>query len=287
MTGTFSMRNIERNRIMRLIIRIFALTALLIACDCVAQQGSTSPLFTSDWLIRGGIQRSEADVRLGLGNEELGTIPIVDLDRLDLDPRFTSGWLDITWQAPERWSWGFNYFESRAEGENVTDEDLQFGDLLIPAGTGVLSEFETKFYVLNGYYDFYQAPNRSAGLGFGIYSLDLAASLQEVIAGEPGGIVQGADVLAPLPTLSIYYKQAFNDKWSFTADFNYFGLSVDKYDGNIFSGRVAFDYWLNENWGLGLGLNYVDIDLTIEDDPFDQLYDVQYDSYFLYLSFGF
>jgi hypothetical protein len=31
----------------------------------------------------------------------------------------------------------------------------------------------------------------------------------------------------------------------------------------------------------------VDLDLTIDDDPFEQLYEVQYDSLFFYATFGF
>jgi hypothetical protein len=85
----------------------------------------------------------------------------------------------------------------------------------------------------------------------------------------------------------VYYKHAFNEKWAFVTDVNYFGLTIDDFDGNVFAARASLDYWFNEHWGLGAGLSFVDIDLTVEDEPFDKLFDVQYNSYFLYLTYGF
>ena len=97
----------------------------------------------------------------------------------------------------------------------------------------------------------------------------------------------GGDVLAPLPTLSLYYKHAFNDKWAFISNVRYFSASIDKYDGEIVAALVSLDYWINENWGLGIGYSYVDLDLTIDEQIFDQRYIVEYDSIFVYATFGF
>ena len=114
----------------------------------------------------------DAQVGAGLGNEQLGSIPIVDLKAGGANTTTTSFWADIIWQAPERWSYGFTYFKSEADTEQITSSDITFGDLVIPTGTGFRGDFETKFYVLNAYYDFYQSPHNSAGVGLGLYALD-------------------------------------------------------------------------------------------------------------------
>ena len=261
--------------------------SFLVSPNVMAQDAADHPLFTDDWLFRVGGQRTDASVGVGLANEELGEIPIFDLDKAGVDPKFSSLWAHIIWQAPERWSWGFNYFRSEVDGETLTDSDIMFGDLEIPAGTGVRSEFITNFYVLNGYYDFFQRPGSSAGVGLGIYALEMDIELQAVVGGTPGATSESADTLAPLPTLSLYYKHAFNDKWAFMADTGYFSANIDDYDGDIFAARVSVDYWFNENWGLGAGYNYVDIDLTVDGNIFDQRYEVQWDSFFLFLTAGF
>jgi hypothetical protein len=262
-------------------------TLLLVASDVSAQQASDHPLFSDDWLFRLGGQNTDAEVSFGLANETLGEIPVYDLDGAGVDTDFGSFWAHVIWQAPERWSFGFNYFRSEVDGERIADEDIFFGDLEIPAGTGYQSEFVTNFYVLNGYYEFFQRPNQAAGVGLGIYALEMDLQLQSLIGGQTGATQESADTLAPLPTLSLYYKHAFNDRWAIWADMGYFSANIDKYDGEIVAGRVSLDYWINKNWGLGVGYNYVDVDLTVDERIYDQRYKVQWDSFFLFLTAGF
>jgi hypothetical protein len=263
------------------------ITLLCAALDASAQDGSNNPLLSSDWLIRIGGQQSDADASIGLSNEELGEIPIVDLNRLGVDSEVTSLWANFLWQAPERWSVGFNYFQAEAEGSRITDEDIEFGDLVIPAGTGINAKFTTDFYVLNAYYDLFQRPDKSLGVGVGIYALDLGMALQKQVGGELTDRTEAADALAPLPTLSMYYQHAFNEHWAWMVDFSWLSANIDQYDGDVFATRIALDYWFNEHWGVGAGYTYVDLDLTIDKDVFDQLYEVQYDSMFIYATFGF
>jgi hypothetical protein len=260
---------------------------LLVSANSMAQESSGNPLLDSDWLFRTGWQRIDAEASIGLANPEFGTIPVIDFDALGVDPAFNSIWLEGIWQSPERWSVGFNYFQSKAEGAQTTSQDIEFGDLLIPAGTGVRTQFETKFYILNAYYDFYQGPNSVAGVGFGVYGLDLVGSIEVLIGEDRSGTAESADVLAPLPTASLYYTHAFNSHWAISADVDWFGLSINKYDGSMLAGSINVDYWINDHWGLGLGYSYVDLDLTVDEPRYDELYKVEYDSYFLYISFGF
>lgn len=262
-------------------------TLLVTTFNLSAEDGSGHPLFEDDWLIRLGGQQADADVKVGLANPQLGDIPVLDIGAGGGDTTVNSFWLNVLWQAPERWSLGFSYFQAEADGERLLDSDFDFGDLTIPAGTGVAGDFTTDFYVLEGFYDFYQAPGRSAGIGLGVYALDLEISLQAQVDGQAVGERESADVLAPLPTISAYYKHAFNDKWAVLAGVGWLSANIDEYDGEILSARLSVDYWINDRWGLGAGYNYVDLDLTVDKAVFDQLYEVQYDSFFFYATFGF
>jgi hypothetical protein len=262
-------------------------TLLCAALDASAQDGSTHPLFTDDWLFRAGGQQADADVTAGLANEQLGNIPVIDLSGSGVDTEVTSFWGNVLWQAPARWSLGFTYFLSEAEGSRVSDSDFTFGNLVIPAGTGISTNFSTDFYVFNAYYDFFQRPDRSAGVGLGLYALDLEISAQAQVGGQPTGAREQADALAPLPTLSAYYKHAFNEKWAWMADVSWLSANIDQYDGEVLAARVSLEYWINRNWGLGAGYTYVDLDLTVDERVFDQLYEVQYDSLYFFATFGF
>lgn len=266
----------------------FALSlVLLFVSNAFAQETSGNPLLDDDWIIRVGATKIDAEVKVGLSNPELGSIPLIDLDKLGVDAGFTSFWTHVIWQAPERWSWGFNYFRSEADGEHLTSEDIEFGDLTIPAGSGVKSDFVTNFYVLNGYYDFYQSSNSHAGVGFGLYGLDLDLKLQAVVGNEAGASSESASVLAPLPTLSLYYKHAFNERLALWTDVGYFSLDIDNYDGDMLAARLNLEYWVKKKWGFGIGYNFVDLDLTVDKPVFDQQYDVSWNSYNVYFTMGF
>ena len=268
--------------------RFLVLTTLLFAgFNLYAQDGSDHPVFKDDWLFRIGGQQADADLKAGLANADLGDIPIIDLNASDADTKVTSLFANMIWQAPERWSMGFSYFKAETDSERLLDEDLTFGDLRIPAGTGVTANFTTDFYILNGYWDFYRAPDRAAGIGLGIYGLELDITLAAQIGGQLTGEVESANTLAPLPTISAYYKHAFNANLAILLEGGWLSANIDEYDGEILAARLAVDYWINEHWGLGAGYNYVDVDLTVDKPVFDQLYEVQYDSYFLYATFGF
>ena len=263
------------------------LVLLTQSLDLAAQDGSSHPLFQDDWLFRIGGQQTDADAKAGLANPALGEIPILDIGSAGGDTTISSFWGSVLWQGPERWSFGFSYFRAEADGQRLLDSDFTFGDLTIPAGTGVSGEFTTDFYILNGYYDFYQAPDSSAGVGLGVYAMNLDISAQAVVGGQPVGGRESGDVLAPLPTISAYYKHAFNDRWALIGDVSWLSANISDYDGDILAARLSVDYWFNERWGVGAGYNYVDLDLTVDEAVFDQVYDVSYDSFFFYATFGF
>jgi hypothetical protein len=267
--------------------KFLAFCALLFSFDLQAQDASNHPLFLDDWLFRIGGQRADADVKFGLFNPRLGEIPILDLGKTAVDTSVTSVWLDVIWQAPERWSFGLSYFLARADGDRTLDSDFSFGDLEIPAGTGIVTDFETDFYVLSGYYDFFQSANKAAGIGFGVYALDLSASVEVVVGNQTTGNRESASVLAPLPTISAYYKHAFNDNWALRAEVGYLSLNIDEFDGSVFATDISIDYWPNENWGVGAGYAFVDLDLTVDKPIFDQVYKVEYDSFFIFATVGF
>lgn len=259
----------------------------LSATELHAQDASNHTVLSGDWLIRLGGQQTDANVKAGLANSELGEIPVIDLSAGNANTTVTSFWTNITWQAPERWSLGFSYFQAQAETESITESDFTFGDLEIPAGTGITSDFETDFYVLNGYYDFFQSSNQAAGIGLGLYVLDLSISAQALVGSAPSGSTEAADTLAPLPTISAYYKHAFNDKLAFRANTGWLSADISDYDGSIFAADISIEYWPRATWGFGAGYTYVDLDLTVDKPVFDQLYEVQYDSFYGFFTWGF
>lgn len=265
----------------------FAIALATFTNNLFAQNEPEHPIFSDDWIFRLGAQHSDADAKIGLGNSEIGQIPVINLGEGDANTTVNSFGANVLWQAPERWSIGFSYFLARVENESLSSEDRSFGDLVIPAGTGLRTDFDTDFYVLNGYYDFFKRKNKSAGIGLGIYALDLSVGADLLVGGQPVGEAEGADTLAPLPTISAYYKHGFNENWAFSTAVSYFAAEIDKYDGDVLSADISLEYWPDDNWGFGVGYTFVDIEVEVDEDLFDQLYVVEYDSFFIFATFGF
>ena len=118
-------------------------------------------------------------------------------------------------------------------------------------------------------------------------ALDLDLSLDVVVGGNETGQRETADTLAPLPTLSAYYRHAFNDKLALRLSGAWLSATVDNWDGDVVAADVSLEYWPSSSWGFGAGYNYVDIDVTAEENIFDQKYVVEYDSFFAFVSWSF
>ena len=72
---------------------------MLCAFNVAAEGGADHPLFTDDWLIRIGGQEADANVKVGLGNPNLGDIPLIDIAAGGGNTTVTSFWGNVLWQC--------------------------------------------------------------------------------------------------------------------------------------------------------------------------------------------
>jgi hypothetical protein len=76
-----------------------------------------------------------------------------------------------------------------------------------------------------------------------------------------------------LPNLRLHGAYAFTPTLAFEAGLGWFSLSYDKYDGKFFVGTAALEWRPHENFGLGAGYTWLDVDLDVEEDRFTDNYD--------------
>ena len=146
-------------------------------------------------------------------------------------------------------------------------------------GSSVTSNFNTKYYILQGGYAFVHTDRANFGVGAGLHVMELSASISGELTAGGMTIDQGtgaSDSTAPLPNVYFYGDYAFTPTLAATASIGWFGLEVDKYDGELVSVSANLEYRPWDNFGVGIGYTLVNVDISI--DETDSLIDFEIDA---------
>ena len=134
-----------------------AFLSLFLIGDVFAQDATQNPTLANDWFFSLGTACTISDPRVGLGTDESSTV-LIDLETLGLDGDDNDYYVHAHWQGLNRWRFSCTTFLSAADGGRFTDQDYTFGDLTIPAGSGVSIDTKAQFYVVNAHYALWQKP---------------------------------------------------------------------------------------------------------------------------------
>jgi hypothetical protein len=207
-------------------------------------------------------------------------ITIIDFDRAGLKDTDSSYWLTLNWRsANSHWGAWFGSWRFDTKGTRMWEDSLTVGDKEIPVGATVTSDFDAKWYILEGTYSFYRSESVDAGIGFGFHMVDIDTTITaEIELGEQEGTVVSSrlDALAPLPNVLAYVHWKFAPRWNLIARYGYFGLDYDKYSGRMANAHAMVNYQVSQRWELGFGYQFVDLNLDIEKKDYTQVYDFEF-----------
>ena len=287
------------------------LTLMLSAWPALAQDaeddGNTDPapnleLFDDDvertregWpqlYVSAGFMTLDADgifsVRPPLGND----VKIIDFDRVGLNESDSSYWLTIQWRSSNsRWGAWFGSWQYDVIGSRIWQNSLVLPDGgEIPVGASVTSDFNARWFILEATYSFYRSKSFDAGIGFGIHSVDLDTSLtaRVQIGGQETEVISGnLGTLAPLPNVLTYASWKVSPKWMLIARVGFFTLDYDKFDGDMLNAHGTVSYSLSQRWSLGVGYQFVYLDLVIDQSNYVEIYDLDFEGPMAYARFRF
>ena len=241
-----------------------------------------NPTISEKWHFEVGAFSQDADLKVSAG--PAGEVPdVIDLNSLGADEDDEAIWLAGRWRINDRWHAGLSFIEVDRDGFATSSEDFTFGEppdeVDVTIGASVTSNLNTKYYILQGGYSFLHTDRANFGVGAGLHVMQLSASISAELSanGMTTDLGTGtSDSTAPLPNVYFFGEYAFTPRLAATASIGWFGLEVDKYDGELVSLSANLEYRPWDNFGIGLGYTLVNIDLSI--DETDSLIDFEIDA---------
>ena len=262
----------------------------ILSTTAYAAGDAINPILDDPFTFRLGATYMDAE---GTFSSTLDGEPTDDLSTSDLgiDDGNTTPYLGFRWRFADRWRLTFNYFGLDNDGGVRKDfDELLFGKIEAKGFLAVDTDFETDFYVTQVGYSFLKNERGELGVGAGLHIVDFDVSLK--VSGEingKSGSTQSAstNLTVPLPNILGYGTYAFTPRLSLDGSIGWFGLDYDDYSGNLISLNANLEYRLTDHFGIGVGYNYIDMDLTIEQSRREDNYDLEYNGPVLYVSAGF
>jgi len=182
-------------------------------------------------------------------------------DLLGIDESTTIARFDGHYSFNRRHRVDFSYYDIRRNGTRSIDEDIEFGDVVIPAGS-VDSFFNTQIFKLAYRYNFVADTRTVIGASFGAHVMGIDAG----ISNDSFAVEETFRVAAPLPLIGMHGSYALSDTWSLNASIEFLQFDIDAYRGFISDSRLTIEHDTFEHFGWGLGFNGFKIDGNIEGD---------------------
>lgn len=225
--------------------------------------------------------------RLPSGQE----VTIIDFDRAGLKDTDSSYWLSLNWRsASSHWGAWFGSWRYDVVGSREWQDSLPIGDTEIPVGASVTSDFDATWYILEATYSFYRSESVDTGIGFGVHTVDLDTTITarfQIGDREVEVVSKGLDTLVPLPNLLAYLYWKFAPRWNLVGRVGYFSLDYGDYSGQMTNAHAMANYQLSPRWRLGLGYQFVNLDLDVEKADFAQVYDIDFSGPIAFAKFSF
>lgn len=203
-------------------------------------------------------------------------------DALGLDDRKLVGEGSMQWRFAQRWRLDVGYFGITRRATRTLSQTIEWGDQTFDIGDEVDSKFRISDLRTSVGYSFFRRSDKELGVGLGLHSTALRASIDSTTGGA-----EAADVLAPLPVLSLYGNFALTDTWAMTTRLDWLSLTYDDYDGEIRSVALDFLYQPFRHVGFGFGWHSLLINLGVDKTDWRGQMRLAYQGPAAYLSFSF
>ncbi len=184
-------------------------------------------------------------------------------DDLDLDDTHRIFRVDAIYRLSDRSSVDLTYYEFGRDATAMLTEDVQWGDVVFPAGSGVASSVDTKLVIAH-YGWVLTESERSEVMGkVGLHYFRTAAKIEGTGGSD---LVERASASVPLPTIGLAVTRWLSEQWRLGAEF--VGLSVDigDYKGTWLDLGGTIEYFPSPDYAIGLGASAFRLSIDADSD---------------------
>jgi hypothetical protein len=190
-----------------------------------------------------------------LNSSTLGVGTNIDFERaLGMRTQKTLPDFFARFRLTDRWRFEAEYFQLNRTGDKVTQNQIQWGDVIFPVNTQIQSKFDFSDTRVSAGYSFFRTADKELGVGFGFHLASYDVALSTAATGN-----QASKVLAPLPVLSAYGQFALTETWAVGGRLDRFVMTYDNYYGNITSLALDVNYQPFRHIGFGLAYRSLNI----------------------------
>jgi len=252
-------------------------------------ESGAHPFLDSPFVIDAGMFFPESDFRVTVK----GTIDLDPFDPIDFEETLGSdideeiGAIQFTWRFGEKWSLSAQYMSFEDRTSAVLTEDVEWGDITFGAGTGVGAGLDTTITRLFFGRQFRHDDRQEFGIGVGAHLLDMSAFIEgdAVINGVPDGFrTEVVETNGLLPNLGAWYIYSFSPRWAFKTRLDWLGADIGKYSGQIINAALGINFRVFKHVGIGLNYNWLELDVEVDDDPWQGELVTRSRGFFVYLS---
>jgi len=203
----------------------------------------------------------------------------IDLeDTLGIDESDFVGRLDSFYAFNSRHRIDFGIFDISRSGTRTIGQDLNFGEVVIPAGE-VDTTFNTMVIKLAYRYNFVADVRTAIGFSAGLHTMGIDLGLDSTV----GSVSESFDVTAPLPVIGLHGEYALSERWKILASSELFQIDIGYFSGYLQDNRLAIEHDLFDHMGWGVSLNGFQMGADMESGPLRAEIEYAYQGLIVYL----
>lgn len=261
----------------------FRLTLCLLCLPAWAQD-DVHPYLTRKLHLHAGVYYPDQDMNirvdgsLGIASDEF------DFDQqLKLSDRDDVFALEGTWRITPKWSLRAQFFQEHRRNEAVLDEDIEWGDLIIGAGSRVHSGFDFKLTRIFMGRTFGTAAASDYGVGLGIHWLEIGTFIAQDVNLRLG-VISDVSASGPLPNIGGWYYFSPSPKWLLGSRLDWLEVSLGDYAGGLLNFAAGANYQLFDNIGIGVNYQVFSLNAEVRSDSWRGRIEIVYDGWYAYIS---
>ena len=274
---------------MKIFKAVPAAVILLLSAGLTAQAEPIHPQLSSKHNIILGVYEQTADAKFYANPDEIGKATI-DLGDLGIDDTDFSYLLEYRYRLNEKWLFSIGTFQFGTTGTLEGKRDFVFDGVEFEAGANLDTTLDVDTYMIEAMYSVYKSDRAEILLGAGLHMFDFSASIDSrVFVGEQerAGSSASDDILAPLPNLRAQGFYALSPKWGLAVTLGWLSAKYEDYDGSFAYLHARTMYRFTERFGVGVGYQYIDADLSHDRDKGEIGFEIQFDGPAAYLAYSF